>query len=152
MKAYLARVFSMHPLAMIAGVCMVALTVPAYRLLDSERTNVGFLPKTVNTQAEGLQTQIKELRIDVFAEIAEWRKATDRQATALAGMIDRQATAAQGTIVTELARPALARVDVAMGIVEARSGQALETAAKLTATAEGIRSDINPVLANSAAR
>jgi ABC-type transporter Mla subunit MlaD len=38
-----------------------------------------------------------------------------------------------------------------MGIVEARSGQALETAAKLTATAEGIRSDINPVLANSAA-
>ena len=150
MNSFFSRVFSMHPLAMIAGVCLIALTIPAYRLLDAERANVGAVPREIATTRAAVLAQVSRvldgdpqgktadeqmpLRLLVIAEI-------DRQGSQLRGTADAR--------LASIEKRTFGLVGTVVSSANARVADTLKRADRALDSLEELRKDLQPTLQNA---
>jgi len=77
LMTYLQRVYALHPLAALAGLCLVTLTIPAYRWMDAERQNVGAVPRAIAREGDEtrvlLASESEKFRIAALIAIADSR-------------------------------------------------------------------------------
>jgi len=132
MKSFFARIFSMHPFALAAAVCLIALTIPSYRLLDAERANVGAVPKAIAQQGD-----------ETRKFVGDWLT------THLMPPVNRMVDTVDG--VPAMARNLIAtRVDAGLGEIAAWRKDLAPRVDRTLTLAEGLHQSAKPVLNNLA--
>lgn len=118
-------------LLVVAG-CLIAVTIPAYRLLDAERQNVGTVPKEIAATRTWLAPQLAAVAAGV-----------DAHAAAIEGRLDRRLGSIEGRLFDEL-HQAVNEPEGPLGRAIAKSSDrlqettgALQTAAGAVATVAG---------------
>jgi hypothetical protein len=133
MRSFLIRVFSLHG---VIGLCLIALTIPTYRLIDAERQNVGAIPREVEKQGDLTRQWLTKNVTPVLRQLSQTIGEVPSLAT---GLIDKHATKIEGTL--DATRDDLNRqVGTALVML---NGQLDALQAKVTT----LQSQVNPVLA-----
>lgn len=117
---------------MIAGLCMIALTIPAYRWMDAERQNVGAIPRAIAEQGDLTRGW---LNLNLMPPVNRLAATADKLPAMTRDLIDKHASAIEARLNGQLSE--------ALRMADARTGQALEQIA-------GLRMDLQPTLANTA--
>jgi|GEM_PF-1475614 len=132
MERFFQRLVSMHPLALITGLCMMVLTIPTYRLLDAERANVGAIPKAVNSQGDAVRValtkEIHDLRTALVGDPNTPKPLTE-QALAL---IDSHAKNIEG---------------IASTAISTQVGRLNDSVASVATSVANLQADLKPALA-----
>lgn len=137
MKKLLTRVFSMHPLALIAAVCIIPLSIEAWMLMHTARLNyeqhdlrnyVGtWLTSNVSPAIGKLGDLPDKLVSMVNAQLTDTRKSAESQMSGVASNAN------------DAIKDVTARADK-------RIGDTLDRIDRALTLGEGVRSDLQPVL------
>lgn len=137
MKPFFSRLASSHPLALITGACLIALTIPAYRLLDAQRQNVGAIDRAM--AREGRETR---------AFLGRWLTENLMPTlNYLPPMLDEHATRIETLTQQEIRHG----VDTSAALLRETAAMADQRAQQALGQVVELRGDLGPVLANAAA-
>lgn len=137
MKNLLTRVFSMHPLALIAAVCLVPLSIEAWMLMHAAR---------LNYEQHDLRNYVGTwLTTNVTPIINKLGDTPDK----IVGMVDKQLTATRKSAERQMSQVAGNANDAVKDVTartDKRIGDTLDRVDRVLTLGEGVRSDLQPVL------
>lgn len=145
MKKLLARVYTMHPLAMLAGLCLIPLTIEACLLMQDQRNNL---------KNHGLETFVGNwLTENVMPPVNRMASTVDGIPPMARDLIDRHATLIEDKTDARLQSIQQDAKDLGVMAVSAadqRIGEAIGPVKTAAAAVQNFQADLHPVLANAA--